>query len=96
MPVAELFAELPGAWRVPVVYDDVQDGSMAAMLGHPELILDPERRTQTSSFERMQRDHADELVAGLRRLERELRSGDGSAPRQAGHASVLAWQKPAA
>jgi SAM-dependent methyltransferase len=94
MPVAELFAELPGAWREPVVYEDVQDGSMAAMLGHPELILDPERRAQTSYFERMQRDHADELAAGLRRLERKLRADDGSAPTQAGHASVLAWVKP--
>lgn len=94
MPVAELLAELPGAWRIPVVYEDVQDGSMAAMLGHPELILDPKRCAQTSYFERMQRDHADELAAGLRRLERELRAGDGSAPTQAGHASVAAWVKP--
>jgi SAM-dependent methyltransferase len=94
MPVAELFAELPRAWRVPVLYDDVQDGSMAAMLGHPELLLDAERRSQTSYFERMQRDHADELREGLARLERELRTGDGSAPTQAGHASVLAWRKP--
>ncbi len=94
MPVAELFAELPGAWRVPVVYNDLQDGSMAAMLGHPELILDPTRRAQTSYFERMQRDHPQELQAGLDRLERELRAGDGSAPTQAGHASVLAWVKP--
>jgi demethylmenaquinone methyltransferase/2-methoxy-6-polyprenyl-1,4-benzoquinol methylase len=93
MPVAELFAELPGAWRMPVAYEDVDDGSMAAMLGRPELLLDPERRTQTSYFERMQRDHADELREGLTRLERELRAGDGSAPSQAGHASVLAWVK---
>jgi ubiquinone/menaquinone biosynthesis C-methylase UbiE len=96
MPVAELFAELPGAWREPVVYEDVQDGSMAAMLGRPELILDPKRRAQTSYFERIQRDHAEELREGLEQLERELRAGDGSAPTQAGHASVLAWQKPAA
>jgi ubiquinone/menaquinone biosynthesis C-methylase UbiE len=94
MPLAELFAELPRAWRVPVVYEDVDDGSMAAMLGHPELLLDRERRAQTSYFERMERDHADELRAGLQRLERELRAGDGSAPTQPGHASVLAWVKP--
>ena len=55
---------------------------MAAMLGHPELMLDPARRSQTSYFERMQRDHADELAAGLERLERELRAGDGSARRR--------------
>jgi ubiquinone/menaquinone biosynthesis C-methylase UbiE len=95
MPVAELFAELPGARREPVVYEDVQDGSMAAMLGRPELILDPKRRAQTSYFERMRRDHADELRDGLERLKRELRAEDGSAPTLAGHASVLAWQKPA-
>jgi ubiquinone/menaquinone biosynthesis C-methylase UbiE len=95
MPVAELFAALPHAWRMSVVYEDVVDGSMAAMLGHPELLLDAERRSQTSYFERMQRDHPDELRAGLDRLERELRAGDGSAPTRAGHASVLAWQKPA-
>lgn len=94
MPVAQLFAELPNASRVAVVYDDVQDGSMAAMLGHPELILDPERREQTSYFERMQRDHADELRKGLERLERELRADDGSAPTRPGRASVVAWVKP--
>jgi hypothetical protein len=94
MPVAELFAELPRAWRMPVVYEDVVDASMAAMLAHPELLLDPARRAQTSYFERMQRDHADELAAGLDRLERELRAGDGSAPTRAGHASVVAWVKP--
>jgi SAM-dependent methyltransferase len=94
MPVAELFAELPGAWRVPVVYEDVQDGSMAAMLGRPQLLLDPERRSQTSYFERMERDHAEELRAGLGRLERELRADDGRAPSRPGHASVVAWVKP--
>jgi ubiquinone/menaquinone biosynthesis C-methylase UbiE len=94
MPLAQLLDALPGAQRIPVVYSDLRDGSMAAMLAHPELLLDPARRAQTSYFERMQRDHADELAAGLDRLERELRAGDGSAPTRAGHASILAWQKP--
>jgi SAM-dependent methyltransferase len=94
IPLAQLLAELPNARRVPVIYDDVRDGSMAAMLAHPELILDPTRRAQTSYFERMQRDHADELQAGLERLERELRANDCSAPTQAGRASVVAWVKP--
>ncbi len=93
MPVAQLLAELAGARRLPVVYEDLQDGSMAAMLGHPELILDPERRAQTSYFERMQRDHADELRRGLERLERELSADDGSAPTRPGRASVVAWVK---
>jgi demethylmenaquinone methyltransferase/2-methoxy-6-polyprenyl-1,4-benzoquinol methylase len=94
VPLAELLAELPKGWRIPVVYEDVQDGSMAAMLGHPELLLDRDRRMQTSYFERMERDHPDELAAGLLRVERELRQHDGSAPTQAGHASILAWVKP--
>jgi len=92
MPLATLFAELPRARRLPVVYEDVCDGSMAAMLAHPELLLDPERRAQTSYFERMERDHPDELRAGLERLARELRVG--TAPRRAGRASLVAWVKP--
>jgi SAM-dependent methyltransferase len=94
MPLSQLLAELPGARRLPVVYEDLQDGSMAALLGHPELILDPERRAQTSYFERMERDHPEELRRGLQRLERELNADDGSAPTRAGHATVLAWTKP--
>jgi ubiquinone/menaquinone biosynthesis C-methylase UbiE len=94
LPLATLLVELPRAARLPVLYEDVQDGSMAAMLAHPELLLDPERRAQTSYFERMQRDHPDELRKGLERLERELRASDGSAPTRAGRASVLAWVKP--
>jgi SAM-dependent methyltransferase len=96
MPLAQLLEELHGARRIPVVYSDLRDGSMAALLGHPELLLDPERRAQTSYFERMQRDHPRELQAGLARLERELRVGDGSAPTRGGHASVVAWTKPSA
>jgi hypothetical protein len=69
---------------------------MAALLGHPELLLDPARRAQTSYFERMQRDHPQELREGLARLERELRVGDVSAPTPGGHASVVAWTKPSA
>ncbi len=91
-PLRDLVAELPGARRFPVIYEDVQDGSMAALLGHPELLLDPERRSQTSFFERMERDHPNDLRAGLARLEREL--ADGRAPRRSGNATVLAWTKP--
>jgi ubiquinone/menaquinone biosynthesis C-methylase UbiE len=91
-PLRELLAELPGARRLPVVYEDLRDGSMAALLGHPESILDPERRAQTSFFERMERDHPEDLYAGLERLEREL--DEGRAPHRSGGASVLAWAKP--
>jgi ubiquinone/menaquinone biosynthesis C-methylase UbiE len=92
MPLAQLLAEIPNARHIPVVYSDLQDGSMAAMLGHPELVLDPERRAHTSYFERMQRDHPRELREGLARLECELVAG--TAPRRAGRASVVAWVKP--
>lgn len=92
MPLAQLLAELPGARHIPVVYSDLQDGSMAALLGHPELLLDPERRAQTSYFERMQRDHPQELRDGLQRIEQELRAGGG--PTRSGRASVVAWEKP--
>jgi len=94
MPLAQLMEELPGARRIPVVYSDLQDGSMAAMLGHPALLLAPERRAQTSYFERMERDHPQELRAGLARLQRELGADDGSAPTRSGRASVVAWVKP--
>jgi ubiquinone/menaquinone biosynthesis C-methylase UbiE len=91
-PLAELLAELPGARRAAVAYEDLQDGSMAALLGHPEALLDPARRSQTSFFERMERDHPEDLRAGLARLEREL--ADGCAPRRSGNATVFAWAKP--
>jgi len=91
-PLQALLAELPGARRVPVAYEDLQDGSMAALLGHPEALLQPERRSQTSFFERMERDHPDDLRAGLARLEAELRAG--TAPRRSGEASMIAWVKP--
>ena len=90
-PLRELLAELPGARRMPVVYEDLEDGSMAALLGHPEKLLEAERRSQTSFFERMERDHPDELRAGLERLEREL--SEGHAPRMSGGASMIAWVK---
>lgn len=93
-PLRQILAELPGARHLPVVYEDLQDGSMAAQLGHPEQLLDPKRRAQTSFFERMERDHRQELRAGLARLERELHAHDGSAPTRTGRASVVAWVKP--
>lgn len=92
MRLAQLLAALPGARHIPVVYSDLQDGSMAALLGHPKLLLARERRAQMSYFERMERDHPQELREGLARLERELR--EGTAPRRVGRASVVAWVKP--
>jgi ubiquinone/menaquinone biosynthesis C-methylase UbiE len=91
-PLRQLLAELPGALRVPVVYEDLQDGSMAALLGHPEALLQAERRSQTSFFERMERDHPENLRTGLARLEAELSAG--TAPRRSGEASMIGWVKP--
>jgi ubiquinone/menaquinone biosynthesis C-methylase UbiE len=93
-PLRQLLDLLPGATRAPVVYDDMRDGTMSAMLGRPELLLDPTRRSQTSFFERMQRDHPDDLHAGLARLADDLRAG--AAPRRSGDASMIAWVKPGA
>ena len=64
------------AGRLP----DMLDGSMAALLGHPERLLEAERRSQTSFFERMERDHPEGLQrrAGTARVESWRRR----APRQ--------------
>jgi SAM-dependent methyltransferase len=91
--LAELLAMLPGAEHLPVHYEDVEDGSLAALMGRPELVLDPRQRTQTSYFERMERGHPEELRAGLERLRREIAAGDG--PDRCGRATVIAWRKPA-
>ena len=90
--LAELLALLPGARRIPVVFRDLEDGSLAALSAYPEKIVDPAWYRQTSYFERLGRDHPDELAAGLARLRAELAAG--TAPREPGLASVLAWVKP--
>jgi ubiquinone/menaquinone biosynthesis C-methylase UbiE len=91
-PLAELLALLPGARRIEVQFRDLEDGSLAALQAYPEKIVDPAWHRQTSYFERLARDHPDELAAGLARLREELAAG--TAPRQPGPASVLAWSKP--
>lgn len=90
--LAELLEQLPGAPRIPVVFRDLEDASLAALAAHPELVLDHRWRRQTSYFERLERDHPDELRAGLARLREEVAAGRG--PRARGGASVLAWTKP--
>jgi len=92
-PLAEMLAQLPGAERLEVIFTDLADGSLAALLGHPRLLLEAGRREQTSYFERMQRDHPEELERGLARLAADLDAGRG--PTQPGRASVIAWGKPA-
>jgi len=57
--------------------------------------LEERWRTQTSYFERLERDHSDELNAGLQRLADDL--DKGRVPdRESGSATLIAWQKPAA
>jgi SAM-dependent methyltransferase len=91
-PLRESLAELPGAWRIPVVYEDLEDASLAALLAHPRLLLEQRWRAQTSFFERLERDHPHELRAGLQRLAADIRGG--RAPLRPGRASVIAWVKP--
>jgi ubiquinone/menaquinone biosynthesis C-methylase UbiE len=87
----ELLEHLPGARRIPIEFTDLEDASLAALAAHPELLLEEGWRRQTSYFERLERDHPDELAAGLERLRRDVAAG--TPPRSPGAASVLAWVK---
>lgn len=89
-PLADLLRGLPGAQRIPLTYDDLQDASLAALAAHPRLVLEQRWRSQTSYFERLARDHPDELAAGLARLAADV--ADGREPRRPGTATVLAWR----
>lgn len=86
-PLDELLALMPGARRIEVVYRDLEDGSLAALGAYPEKLADPRWHRQTSYFERLQRDHPDELEAGLAHLRRDVEAG--TAPRTPWRASVL-------
>jgi ubiquinone/menaquinone biosynthesis C-methylase UbiE len=91
-PLEQLLELLPGARRYRLVFEDLDDASLAALASHPDKVLDERWRRQTSYFERLQRDDPDELRAGLDRLTVLLAAGD--APTRPGTASVLAWTKP--
>jgi hypothetical protein len=99
-PLDALRAALPGAMELPVRYEDVVDGSLAALCRRPELLLDPTIRRQTSFVEWAEANVADELEAALARLAGELASGDrpqdSVAERRAslGDAVVMAWRRP--
>lgn len=96
----ELLDVLPGAWLTPFVFEDVEDGSIAALERCPERLLDPEVRRQTSFFERLGEEAPEELRLGLGRLEADLRGGrrpdrERAAARAChGDAAVVAWTKP--
>jgi hypothetical protein len=87
-PLAELVAPLPGARRIEVVLREL-DGSLASLTSFPEKVLDEGWRRQTSYFERLERDHPDELATGLARLRADIASGNP--PQGLGRATVLAW-----
>lgn len=99
-PLDALRAALPGAAELPILYDDLVDGSLAALCRHPQQLLDPDVRRQTSFFEWAGTHTPDEVDAAVRRLELELAEGrrphDGVAARRAeiGDAIVLAWRLP--
>ncbi len=71
----ELRAAVPGAVVQPLRYEDVVDGSMAALCRRPHLLLDAEVHRQTSYFERAATDHPEELADGLARLRADLAAG---------------------
>ena len=83
--------QLPGAVRLEISFEDLEDASLAALASHPHLILDPQWRRQTSYFERLERDHPDQLHNGLKRLGNDIEAGNG--PKRPGRASMIAWGK---
>jgi demethylmenaquinone methyltransferase/2-methoxy-6-polyprenyl-1,4-benzoquinol methylase len=90
-PRATILDELPGARLFAFEFEDMEDGSLAALSADPERVLEAGERGETSYFERMQRDHSDELRAGLARLRHDIAAG--RVPRRAGTATVLSWTK---
>jgi SAM-dependent methyltransferase len=93
-PRAAFLHELPGGRLTTFQFRDMDDASLAALSADPARLLQAAERGQTSYFERMQRDHVDELQAGLARLREDISTG--CAPRRAGTATVVSWTKPPA
>lgn len=73
--LAEILAELPGATVGPIWFSDLADASIGALCAHPEAMLEPSRRRQTSFFERLERDHPEQLEPGLAILRSWLEEG---------------------
>jgi SAM-dependent methyltransferase len=88
----ELLSLLPGARRIEVVYRDHEDASLAALAAHPELVADPHWHRQTSYFDRLDREHPEELRTGLERLRTDLAAG--RTPNTPGVGTVLAYREP--
>jgi ubiquinone/menaquinone biosynthesis C-methylase UbiE len=92
--LAQVLAHLPGSRHIVVEFRDLEDASLAALAAYPERVLDPHWQRQTSYFERMERDHPDELRAGLERLRADIEAG--RPPQGGGVGTVVAWEKPRA
>ncbi len=91
-PRAWFLDQLPDARLVACPLEDLADRSLAALSTDPELVLEAAETGATSFFERMRRNHAEELEAGLKRLRADIASGH--APHHPGTATVLSWSKP--
>src|SRR5579884_4202808 len=90
-PLSAYLDQLPGAHTVSFRFEDMEDASLAALSAHPERLVEAAERGETSYFERMQRDHAEELRRGLERLREDIAAG--RVPRRAGTATMLSWAK---
>ncbi len=91
-PRAAFLEELPGARLSVFEFTDMEDASLAALSADPRELLEAALQGRTSYFERMQRDHPNELQAGLARLRGDIETG--RAPTRAGTATILSWTKP--
>jgi SAM-dependent methyltransferase len=89
---AEFERELPGAEVSRLLLTDLADATLAALAGHPRLVLEERWRRQTSYFERLERDNPGELEDGLRRLADDL--ARDRIRGEAGSATLIAWRKP--
>lgn len=90
-PRAALLDELPGARFTSFELTDMADASLAALSADPERVLRAAERGDTSYFERLTRDHPQELREGLERLRQDIAAG--RAPRRPGTATIVSWVK---
>ena len=91
-PLAAFLNELPEAHAVSFEFSDLRDANLAALSTQPERLVEAAGRGDTSYFERMQRDHPDELRTGLARIKEDIDSG--RIPTHSGTATLLTWTKP--
>jgi SAM-dependent methyltransferase len=90
-PRAALLEQLPGAGAWSFEFEDMVDGSLAALSADPQRVVEAAEQGRTSYFERLARDHPDELEAGIARLRQDI--ADDRAPSRSGTATVLSWTK---